>query len=150
MNWSFPEPSFSQSMRRKKLAGSGNEIEQDLIVRQKSNTSEGSNSAAKHENVVSKVPGLKKQARKRRSDSQLNGREMPVDVSAKYPNKGLAGCWIKAKVMVAAMKMKRQKRRNQRYKTTYVHNQHLRLQRRLSKHEQSLPPVHKFLSVDLI
>ena len=25
-NWSFPEPSFSSSMRRKKLAGSGNEI----------------------------------------------------------------------------------------------------------------------------
>ena len=68
-NWSFPEPSFSSGMRRKKLAGSENEIEQDLIVKQKSNTSEGSNSAAKHENVVSKVPGLKKQARKRRSDS---------------------------------------------------------------------------------
>ena len=112
-------------MRRKKLAGSGNEIEQDLIVRQKSNTSEGSNSAAKHENVVSKVPGLKKQAKKHRSDSKLNGSDMPADVSAKYPNKGLARCWIKAKVMVAAMKMKRQKRRNRRYKITYVHNQHL-------------------------
>ena len=28
-NWSFPEPSFPSSMRRKKLAGSGNEIAVD-------------------------------------------------------------------------------------------------------------------------
>ena len=30
-NWSFPEPLFSSSMRRKKLAGSGNEIEEPII-----------------------------------------------------------------------------------------------------------------------
>ena len=31
-NWSFQEPSFSSSMRRKKLAGSGNEILQNQIT----------------------------------------------------------------------------------------------------------------------
>ena len=80
--------------------------------------------------VVSKVVGLKKQARKHRSDSKPSASEMAAYVSAKQPNKGLAGYWIKAKVMLAAMKMKRQQRRNQRYKTEYLHNQQLRLQRR--------------------
>ena len=30
-NWSFPEPSFLSSMRRKNLAGPGNEIAGDLL-----------------------------------------------------------------------------------------------------------------------
>ena len=46
--------------------------EQDLPLKQKSKASEGSNSAVKHENVVSKVAGLKKQVRKHRSDSKLD------------------------------------------------------------------------------
>ena len=51
-------------------------------------TSEG----VKRENVVSKVVLLKKQARKHRSDSKLDGSEIPADVSVKQLNKGLAGC----------------------------------------------------------
>ena len=40
--------------------GSVNKAEQDLPLRQKSNASESFNPAVKHENVVSKVVGLKK------------------------------------------------------------------------------------------
>ena len=50
-------------------------------LKQKSNASEGFNSAVKHENVVSKVVVMKKQLRKHRRDSHLNGSEMPADVS---------------------------------------------------------------------
>ena len=71
----------------------------------KSNANEGSNCTLKHENVVSTVAGLKKEARKHRSDSTQNDSEMPADFSVKQPSKRLAGCWIKAKVMLAAMKM---------------------------------------------
>ena len=67
--------------------------ETDLPVRQKSNASEGCNSAVKP--VVSKVVELrKKEARKHRSDSKPNDSEMPVDISVKQPNKGLTGYWI--------------------------------------------------------
>ena len=55
--------------------------EQDLPVRQKTNTSKGSNFAMKCEKVVSKVVVLKVEARKHRSDSKLNSSEMPADVS---------------------------------------------------------------------
>ena len=37
--------------------------------------------------------------RKHRSDSKLNGSEMPADVSVKQPNKGLAGSWMKTKLV---------------------------------------------------
>ena len=62
--------------------------------------------------------GLKKQARNHRSDSKLNGRWAPADVSIKQPNKRLAGCWIKAKVMLAVMKQ--QQRHNQRQSTSNI------------------------------
>ena len=65
-----------------------------LPVRQKRNASEGSNSTVKREKVVSKIVGLKKKARKHRSDSKLNGREVPADISVKQPNKVLPGCRI--------------------------------------------------------
>ena len=48
-----------------------NKAEQDLTVRQKSNASEGFNSALKRENVVSKDIGLKKQARRTESPENL-------------------------------------------------------------------------------
>ena len=118
-----------------------NKAEQDLPVRQKSNSSEGCTSAVKREKVVSKVVGLK-QARKHRSDSKPSDREMSVDVSIKQSNKGLVGFWIKAKVMLAAMKMKQQQRRNQ--KRTRVLNT---TSETVSKCEI---PVHKLLPVDLI
>ena len=73
---------------------------------------------------------LKKQTRKHRSDSRLNGSEMPADVSVKQPNKRLAGCCqIKAKVMCLLpwKWFKQQQRRNQQQK--YLHNQQLHLQR---------------------
>ena len=57
-----------------------NVAEQDLPVKQKSNASESFNSAMKCKNVVSKVVLLKKQARKHRSDSKLDGSEMAVDL----------------------------------------------------------------------
>ena len=71
-----------------------NKAKQDLPVRQKTKASEGSNSTVKREKVVSKIVGLKKKARKHRSDSKLNGREVPADISVKQPNKVLAGCRI--------------------------------------------------------
>ena len=76
-----------------------NKAEQDLPVKQKRNTNEGSSSAVKYTNVVSKVAGLKKEARKHRNDWKPNDRDIPADFNVKQPNKGLAGCWIKAKVM---------------------------------------------------
>ena len=76
--------------------------------------------AVKHENVVSKVVVLNKQVRKHRS-SKLNSSEMPADVSVKQPHTRLAGCWIKAKLMFAAMKMKQQQFGNQR-QSTYTTN----------------------------
>ena len=94
------------------------------------------NFAVKRENVVSKVFGLKKTTRKYRSDSKLNGSEMPADVSVKQPNKVLPCCWIKAKVMIAAMRMKQQQQRNQRQK--YLHNQQLRIQRRCEQRKARL------------
>ena len=54
------------------------------------NANEGSNSAVKRENVVSKVDGLKKQARKHRSGSKPNDSEMSADFSVKQTNKRLA------------------------------------------------------------
>lgn len=51
-----------------------------MPVRQKSNASEGCNSALKCENVMSKVIGLKKQDRKHRSDSKPSDVEMPAEL----------------------------------------------------------------------
>ena len=68
-----------------------NKDKQDLSVGQKSNANEGFNSTVKHLNVVSKVFLLKKQARKHRSESKLDGFEIPEDVSVKESNKGLTG-----------------------------------------------------------
>ena len=65
--------------------------------------------------------GWRKKARKHRSDSKLNSSEMLADVSVKEPNKRLAGCWIKAKAMFAAMKMKQEQQRNETSdKSTYT------------------------------
>ena len=85
--------------------------------------SQGCNSTVKKLTSSAKSSGWRNKPDSKPSDS-----EMPADVSVKQLNKGLAGCWIKAKVMLAAMKMKRQ-RHNQRYKSN-LHNQQLRLQRR--------------------
>ena len=52
----------------------------------KSNVNEGWNSAVKRKNLVSKVTGLKREARKHRSDSKPNDSEIPADVSVKQPN----------------------------------------------------------------
>ena len=88
---------------------SANKDEQDLPVRKKSNASEGFNSERRlqlrleaRKRREQSRRGLKKQNRKQRRDSKLNGSEVPVDVSVhvKQLNKGLAGCWIKAKVML--------------------------------------------------
>ena len=54
-------------------------------MRQKSNASEDFNFAVEHEDVVSKVVVLKKQARKHRSDSKPNGIDKATDVSVKWP-----------------------------------------------------------------
>ena len=43
-------------------------------------------------------------ARKHRSDSKLKGSEIIADVSVEQPSKWLAGCWIKAKIMLATTK----------------------------------------------
>ena len=43
-------------------------------------------------------------ARKQRSDSKLKGSEIIADVSVEQPSKWLAGCWIKAKIMLATTK----------------------------------------------
>ena len=85
-----------------------NKAEQDLLLKQikeQRERTQGSNSAVKHENVVSKVAGPKKEARKHRSDSKPSDSETPADFSVKQTSKRLAGCCIKAKVMLAAMKM---------------------------------------------
>ena len=79
MNEKTPE-----SHECKVFRSSMNKAEQDMPVRQKSNASEG----VKRENVFSKVVLLKKQARKHRSDSKLDGSEIPADVSLKQSNKG--------------------------------------------------------------
>ena len=76
----------------------------------------------------SKVVRLNKQVGKQRSDSKLNSSDMPADFSVKQPNTRLECCWIKAKLMLATMKMKQQQFGNQRQK--YLHNQNLRIQRR--------------------
>ena len=59
----------------------------------------------KYENVVKKVFGQMKQAKKHRSDPKLNGSEMQADISVKQPKEGLAGCWIKAKKMLSIIKL---------------------------------------------
>ena len=70
--------------------------------------------------------GLKKQTRKQRSDSKLNGSEVPAEVSVKQPNKRLAGCWIKAKVMLGAMKIIKTTTTTQTATKVLLHNQQLR------------------------
>ena len=90
--------------------------------------------ALKHENVVSKVAGPKKEVRKHRSDSKPNDSEMPADFSVKQPSKELAGCWIKTKVMLAAMKMiKTTTMMQPETRALILHNQRLRLQEDVSK-----------------
>ena len=70
---------------------------------------------------------LKKKNRNRRSDSKLNGSE-GQHMSVSNNRTKVAGYWIKATVMLAAMKMKPEQQRNQRQK--YMHNQQFRIQRR--------------------
>ena len=68
--------------------------------------------SAKDPGILFRPLGLKKKARKHRSNSKLNGSDVQADVSVKQPNKVLAGCWIKSKVMLATMKMKQQQQRD--------------------------------------
>ena len=114
MEWTRKHQNLTSASDNAVFRSSLNKDKQDLPFRQKSNANEGCNSAMKRKNVVSIVMGLKKQARKYRRNSDLNGSEIPADVSVKHPNKRLPACWIKVKVMLAAMKMKpEQPRRNQ-------------------------------------
>ena len=78
----------------------------------KGNVSKGYNSEWRlqlhheiHECCEQSRHGLKKQARKHRSSPKLNSSKVAADISVKQPNKLLAGCWINAKVMFAAMQM---------------------------------------------
>ena len=57
--------------------------EEDLPLKQKSNMNEGSDSAVKRENVMSKVAGPKKEGRNHRSDWKPNDSEMPAHLSLK-------------------------------------------------------------------
>ena len=69
-----------------------NKAEQDLLLKQikeQRERTQGSNSAVKHENVVSKVAGPKKEARKHRSDSKPSDSETPADFSVKQTSKRL-------------------------------------------------------------
>ena len=65
-----------------------NKAEQDLPVKQKRNTNEGSSSAVKYTNVVSKVAGLRKEARKHRNDWKPNDSEMPADFNVNSRTNG--------------------------------------------------------------
>ena len=73
---------------------------------QKSNACEVSVQLRRREAQKGHEQGLKKKARNHRSDSKLNGSEVQADVSVKQPNKRLTDHMIKAKAMLAAMKMK--------------------------------------------
>ena len=73
---------------------------------------------------------LKKQTRKHRRGSKLNGSEGCASRrQCQTAEQKLAGCWIKAKVCSPPCKcgLKQQQRPNQQQK--YLQNQHLRLQR---------------------
>ena len=127
MEWKTKSPESHEKKRQLNLQKRREQIkaEQDLPLKQKSNANEGFNSAVKRENVVSNwVAGLKKEARKHRSDSKPNDSTMPADFSVKQPNKRLSGRWIKAKVMLATMKMiKNQQRRQPATRALILHNQ---------------------------
>ena len=67
-NWSFPEPSFFSSMRRKKLAGSGKEIDG------KQGSKERTKKAKREERKREKKEGTRKAKRKeRRMESRMEG-----------------------------------------------------------------------------
>ena len=68
MEWKRNDQSLTITSANSVFRNDVNKAEQDLPVKQKSNTTEGSNSAVKRKNVVSKVAGLKKDARKHRND----------------------------------------------------------------------------------
>ena len=112
MEWTRKHQNLTSASDNAVFRSNVNKNEQDLPVRQKSNTNEGCNSERRlklrreaRKRRAQSSRGLKKQDRKHRRHSKLNGSEVPADVSVKQPNKQLVGCWIKAKVMLAAMKM---------------------------------------------
>ena len=72
-----------------------NKAEQDLTVRQKSNASEGFNSALKRENVVSKDIGLKKQARRTESpeNQQLRLQRWGEEIQARLERETLVNTY---------------------------------------------------------
>ena len=113
MEWTRKHQNLTSASVNSVSRSSVSKQKQDLLVRRKTgNASEGCNSERRLQLCrEARKPrersrrGLKKQARKHRSDSKLNGSEGPADVTLKKPNKRLAGCWITAKVMLAAMKM---------------------------------------------
>ena len=144
MEWTRKHQNLTSASNNAVFRSSPNTEEQYLPVRKKSNASEGCNSEriplhreARKRRKQSRRR-LKKQSKKHRSDSKLNRSEVPADVRIKQPNKQLAGCWIKTKVM---------------HWQKYLHNQQLRIQRRCKQGRARLKretPVHKLLTVDFM
>ena len=82
MEWTIKHHNLTSVSANSVFRSDVNKDEQDLPVRQKKKA----NSTVKRENVVSKVAGLKKQTRKHRRDSKLNGSEVPADSEWMIPD----------------------------------------------------------------